>query len=90
VRPESRPSLNLTPNLYADFIIKGVEPNYYFINGEWFTKGSDGKEDTMCYFFEDVPGFDGKLGECFALVLMFNPRVGARWPSRFEQGNSYE
>jgi cytochrome c2 len=59
------------------------------INGEWFTKGSDGKEDTMCYFLEDVPGVDGKLGECFALVLMFNPRVGARWPSRFEQGNSY-
>jgi len=59
------------------------------INGEWFTKGSDGKEDTMCYFFADVPGVAGKLGECFALVLMFNPRVGARWPSRFEQGNSY-
>jgi hypothetical protein len=59
------------------------------IKGEWLTKGSNGKEDTMCYFIEDVPGVAGKLGECFALVLMFNPRVGARWPSRFEQGNSY-
>jgi hypothetical protein len=43
----------------------------------------------MCYSIEDVPGVDGKLGECFALVLMFNPRVGARWPSRFDEGNSY-
>jgi hypothetical protein len=58
-------------------------------HGEWYTEGSDGKDDTMCYFLEDVPGVDGKLGECFALVLMFNPRVGARWPSRFDQGNSY-
>jgi cytochrome c2 len=58
-------------------------------HGEWFTKGSAGKEDTMCYFLEDVPGVEGQLSECFALVLMFNPRVGARWPSRFEQGNSY-
>ena len=57
--------------------------------GEWFTKGSNGKEDTMCYFLEGVPGVEGKLSECFALVLMFNPRLGARWPSRFEQGNSY-
>jgi len=57
--------------------------------GEWYTKGSDGKEDTMCYFLEGVAGVDGQLSECFALVLMFNPRVGARWPSRFEQGNSY-
>jgi hypothetical protein len=32
---------------------------------------------------------DGQLTECFALVLMFNPRVGARWPARFEQGNTY-
>jgi cytochrome c2 len=57
--------------------------------GEWLTKGTDGKEDTMCYFLEGVAGVDGQLGECFALVLMFNPRVGARWPSRFDQGNTY-
>ncbi len=58
-------------------------------HGEWYTRGSDGREDTMCYYLEDVSGVDGKLGECFALVLMFNPRVGARWPSRFDQGNAY-
>ena len=51
--------------------------------------GSDGKDDTMCYYLEGVPGVDGKLTECFALVLMFNPRIGARWPARFEQGNTY-
>ena len=57
--------------------------------GEWYTQGSDGKDDTMCYYIAGVPGVDGKLSECFALVLMFNPRVGARWPARFEQGNTY-
>jgi len=59
------------------------------VTGSWRTEGTDGQEDTMCYYMEGVPGVDGKLGECFALVLMFNPRVGARWPSRFEQGNTY-
>jgi hypothetical protein len=43
----------------------------------------------MCYSMAGVPGVEGELSECFALVLMFNPRVGARWPARFEQGNSY-
>ncbi len=57
--------------------------------GEWRTEGKAGKDDRMCYFLQDVPGVDGKLSECFALVLMFNPRVGARWPSRFDQGNTY-
>lgn len=57
--------------------------------GEWYTEGSAGKDDRMCYFMEGVPGVEGRLSECFALVLMFNPRVGARWPARFEQGNTY-
>jgi hypothetical protein len=58
-------------------------------SGKWRTEGSDGRDDTMCYYLEGVPGVDGQLSECFALVLMFNPRVGARWPARFEQGNTY-
>ncbi len=58
-------------------------------SGVWRTEGSAGKDDRMCYYLIDVPGVDGQLSECFALVLMFNPRMGARWPSRFEQGNSY-
>ncbi|MGK0500834.1 MAG: cytochrome c2 [Oceanicoccus sp.] len=57
--------------------------------GEWRTEGDAGKADKLCYRLSGVPGIDGDLSECFALVLMFNPRVGARWPARFEQGNTY-
>lgn len=59
------------------------------VTGEWHTTGPEGREEQMCYYFENVPGVDGKLNECFALVLMFNPRVGARWPSRFDEGVTY-
>jgi len=57
--------------------------------GNWRTEGEGGRKDKMCYNLNSVPGIEGELTECFALVLMFNPRVGARWPSRFDQGNSY-
>lgn len=59
------------------------------VTGSWRTEGNAGKDDRMCYRLGGVPGVDGDLTECFALVLMFNPRVGARWPSRFDQGNTY-
>lgn len=59
------------------------------VTGSWYTKGENGKETEMCYSIVDVPGVDGELSECFALVVMFNPRVGARWPSRFDEGNTY-
>jgi len=59
------------------------------VGGKWYTKGDAGKDDTMCYTFTGVAGAGGDLDECFALVVMFNPRVGARWPSKFVQGNSY-
>ena len=59
------------------------------VTGKWRTEGPAGQEDRMCYYMEGIEGVDGRLSECFALVLMFNPRVGARWPARFEQGNSY-
>jgi len=59
------------------------------VTGAWRTEGSAGKDDRMCYYLNGVPGVPGELSECFALVLMFNPRLGARWPSRFEQGNTY-
>lgn len=59
------------------------------IGGKWRTEGENGEKDRMCYNFSDVPGVDGDLTECFGLVLMFNPRVGARWPARFSQGNTY-
>ncbi|WP_145999052.1 cytochrome c family protein [Oceanicoccus sp. KOV_DT_Chl] len=59
------------------------------VTGQWRTEGDGRKQDKMCYHLDNVPGMEGQLSECFALVLMFNPRVGARWPSRFEQGNTY-
>ncbi len=59
------------------------------VKGTWFTRGEDGKATEMCYSMSGVPGVAGELSECFALVLMFNPRVGARWPSRFDEGNTY-
>ncbi|MDG1462260.1 MAG: hypothetical protein P8R04_01720 [Gammaproteobacteria bacterium] len=59
------------------------------VTGKWRTEGEGDKKDRMCYSFSGVAGVDGDLSECFALVLMFNPRVGARWPARFEQGNTY-
>jgi len=59
------------------------------VTGQWRTEGDAGKDHRMCYTLSNVPGMEGELSECFALVLMFNPRVGARWPSRFEQGNTY-
>jgi cytochrome c len=58
-------------------------------SGTWLTQGEDGRETEMCYSITGVAGVDGELSECFALVLMFNPRVGARWPSRFDQGIAY-
>jgi cytochrome c len=59
------------------------------VTGVWRTEGSAGKDDRMCYSMTGVEGMDGELSECFALVLMFNPRLGARWPSRFDEGNTY-
>lgn len=59
------------------------------VTGTWRTEGSAGKDDRMCYHMDGVAGVDGRLSECFGLVLMFNPRVGARWQARFEQGNTY-
>ncbi len=59
------------------------------VTGKWRTEGDVNNPDKMCYVLNGVPGVEGQLSECFALVLMFNPRVGARWPARFEQGNTY-
>ncbi len=59
------------------------------VTGHWYTQGNAGKDDRMCYTLNGVPGVEGELSECFALVLMFNPHIGARWPARFEQGNTY-
>jgi cytochrome c len=59
------------------------------VTGSWLTEGQAGKDEQMCYALKGVSGVAADLTECFALVLMFNPRLGARWPSRFDQGNTY-
>ncbi len=59
------------------------------VTGIWRTEGENGKQDRLCYNFSGVEGVSGDLTECFALVLMFNPRVGARWPARFSEGPTY-
>ncbi len=51
-------------------------------------QGEPGAEE-MCYQIEGVPGRADPLSECFALVLMYNPRIGARWPSAFTEGVPY-
>jgi cytochrome c len=56
--------------------------------GTWRVQGESGAEE-MCYQIEGVPGRADPLSECFALVLMYNPRIGARWPSAFSEGVPY-
>lgn len=56
--------------------------------GTWRVQGEPGAEE-MCYQIEGVPGRADPLSECFALVLMYNPRIGARWPSAFTEGVPY-
>lgn len=56
--------------------------------GTWeIVKG--GGEEAMCYSVKNVKGLDGELAECFPLRLMYNPRIGARWPSKFKNGMDY-
>ena len=57
--------------------------------GKWWVKGEEGSQ-LFCYEitsdFRD-PAF---LSECFPLILMNNPRIGARWLAQFDQGVMYE
>lgn len=46
-------------------------------------------DEAMCYSVTNVQGLDGELAECFPLRLMYNPRIGARWPSKFKNGMDY-
>ena len=59
------------------------------VSGKWLVKGEEGGEQEMCYEISGVSGAAAVLRECFKLELMFNPRIGARWPSKFEDGTAY-
>ncbi len=59
------------------------------VSGTWWVEGVEGQEQDMCYAFTGVNGHEGELTQCFALAAMYNPRIGARWPSKFNEGLAY-
>jgi hypothetical protein len=57
--------------------------------GKWWVKGKEGSQ-LFCYEINSDLRDPGFLSECFPLILMNNPRIGATWFARFDQGIMYE
>ena len=57
--------------------------------GKWWVKGEEGSQ-LFCYEINSDLRDPSFLSECFPLVLMNNPRIGARWFAKFDQGGMYE
>ena len=57
--------------------------------GSWWVEGDEGSQ-MFCYLMTSNVREPPELSECFPLVLMNNPRIGARWPAFFKQGIMYE
>jgi hypothetical protein len=57
--------------------------------GKWWVKGVEGSQ-LFCYEINSDLRDPGFLSECFPLILMNNPRIGATWFARFDQGIMYE
>jgi len=57
--------------------------------GKWWVKGEEGSQ-LFCYEINSDLRDPGFLSECFPLVLMNNPRIGARWFAKFDQDVMYE
>ena len=57
--------------------------------GSWWVEGAEGSQ-MFCYLMTSNVREPSELSECFPLVLMNNPRIGARWPAFFKQGIMYE
>ena len=57
--------------------------------GSWRVEGDEGTQ-MFCYLMTSVMREPAQLSECFPLVLMNNPRIGAKWPGFFKEGIMYE
>jgi hypothetical protein len=57
--------------------------------GKWWVKGEEGSQ-LFCYEITSDLRDPELLSECFPLILMNNPRIGAKWLARFDQGIMYE
>ena len=53
--------------------------------GSWWVEGDEGTQ-MFCYLMTSVMREPAQLSECFPLVLMNNPRIGAKWPGFFKEG----
>jgi len=57
--------------------------------GKWWVKGEEGSQ-LFCYQITSDHRDPAFLSECFPLILMNNPRIGARWLAQFDQGVMYD
>ena len=57
--------------------------------GKWWVDGAEGSQ-MFCYIMSSKIREPSQLSECFPLVLMNNPRIGAKWPAAFKEGIMYE
>tara|TARA_B100000029_G_scaffold199204_2_gene197577 strand:- start:427 stop:837 length:411 start_codon:yes stop_codon:yes gene_type:complete len=57
--------------------------------GTWWVEGDEGSQ-MFCYSMTSNEREPAQLSECFPLVLMNNPRIGAKWPGFFKEGIMYE
>ena len=57
--------------------------------GSWWVEGDEGTQ-MFCYLMTSSIREPSQLSECFPLVLMNNPRIGAKWPGFFKEGIMYE
>ena len=58
-------------------------------HGKWWVEGDEGSE-MFCYTMISKIRQPSQLSECFLLLLMNNPRIGAKWPAAFKEGIMYE
>jgi len=71
------------------FVRNGSLKSNLEYQGKWWVKGEEGSQ-LFCYEINSDLRDPSFLSECFPLVLMNNPRIGATWFARFDQGIMYE